>query len=101
MLKYKIVLPGQFINFTEVISLVQHRAGINVTGALDFETKKLFVIPRCGNTEPEDDPSSYGGRSRRDKPDYIEKIRWIKQVKQVLHLKELGNSLFFILKTLA
>ena len=80
MLKYKIILPGQSINFTDVISLVQYRAGINVTGVLDYETKKLFVIPRCGNTEPEDDPFPYGRRSRRDKPDYIEKIRRIKQV---------------------
>lgn len=83
MVKYKIILPGQSINFTEKVTLVQQRAGINVTGVLDFETKKLFVIPRCGNTEPEDDPVSYGGRSRRDKPDYIEIIRRIKQVSAV------------------
>ena len=80
MIKYKIILPGQSINFTDKVSLVQHRAGINVTGGLDFETKKLFLIPRCGNTEPEDDPFPYGGRSRRNKPDYLERIRRIKQV---------------------
>ena len=80
MLKYKIILPGQSINLTDMISFVQHRAGINVTGMLDFETKKLFVIPRCGNTEPEEDPLPYGGRSRRDKHDYLERIRRMKQV---------------------
>ena len=80
MVKYKIISPGQSINFTDKISLVQHRAGINATGVLDFETRKLFVVPRCGNTEPEDDPVPHGGRSRRDKPDYIERIRRIKQV---------------------
>ena len=83
MLKYKIILPGQSINFTEKVSLVQHRAGINVSGVLDFETKKLVLIPRCGNTEPEDDPLPDGGRSRGGKPDYLERIRRIIQVSMI------------------
>ena len=84
MLKYKIVKPGQAVNFTDKITVIQHRAGINTTGELDFETKKLFVIPRCGNTEAEDELPLYGGRTRRSKPDhqddYIDKIQRIKQV---------------------
>ena len=91
MVKYKIILPGQSFNFTDKISLVQRRAGINVTGVLDFETKKLFVIPRCGNTEPEDDPVPYGGRSKRDKPDYLVIIRRFKQVSAVWRIKGRGG----------
>ena len=45
-------------------------AGINVTGELDFETKKLFVIPRCGNTGEVNELSLYGeARQRRRKRD--------------------------------
>ena len=73
MEKYKIMSPGQnMYNFTEKISVIQRRAGINVTGELDFETKRLLVIPRCGNTEAEDEPFQYEGRSRRKKRSYLE-----------------------------
>lgn len=52
------------------IALVQRMAGINVTGELDFETKKLFVIPRCGNTGEAIELSLYGeARQRRRKRD--------------------------------
>lgn len=52
------------------IALVQRMAGINVTGELDFETKKLFVIPRCGNTGEANELSLYGeARQRRRKRD--------------------------------
>ena len=71
MEKYKIIEPGENSNFNEKISVVQRRAGINVTGVLDFETKKLFVIPRCGNTDAEDEVHTNGGRSRRKKRGYI------------------------------
>lgn len=92
MLKYNIIKPGQDVNLTEKISVTQRKAGINVTGELDFETKKLFVVPRCGNTEPEDETSPYGGRSRRDKPDYIERIRRIKQVSVAFKIKVFLSS---------
>ena len=42
-------------------------AGMNVTGELDFETKKLFVIPRCGNTEKDDTLQKYEARPQRNK----------------------------------
>ena len=81
MEKYKIIKPGQAVyNFTEKISVVQRRAGINVTGELDFETKKLFVIPRCGNTEAEDEPHQHEARSRRNKRSYLGSICSIIQV---------------------
>lgn len=52
------------------IALVQRMAGMNVTGELDFETKKLFVIPRCGNTGEANELSLYGeARQRRRKRD--------------------------------
>lgn len=85
MYKYKITKPGLTkhglaIGFADMISVVQRRAGINVTGELDFDTKKLFVIPRCGVTEKEDEPHRYRGRAtRKGKRDirhnYIENIR--------------------------
>ena len=82
MLKYKI--PGNGVNFKERLSVVQRRAGINVTGELDFETKKLFVIPRCGNTDGEYEPHLLEERSRRSKLDiydnFIERMHSIKQV---------------------
>ena len=50
MIKYGMALKGQSVTTNE-ISKLQRRAGINVTGVLDTETKKLLVIPRCGVTE--------------------------------------------------
>ena len=50
-----------------MISVVQRMAGMNVTGELDFETKKLFVIPRCGNTEKDDTLQKYEARPQRNK----------------------------------
>ena len=74
MEKYKLIKPGENSNFNEKISDVQRRAGINVTGVLDFETKKLFVIPRCGNTDAEGELHPNGGRPRRNKRSYIGSI---------------------------
>ena len=100
MQKYKIIKPGEAFNFTEKISVIQHRAGINESGVLDFETKKLFVIPRCGNTEAEDEPPLYGGRTRRNKPDqqddYIDKIHRIKQVSVTFKTTLLPRSVTII-----
>lgn len=71
MEKYNIIKRGEDVyDFAEKIAAVQRRAGINVTGELDFETKKLFVIPRCGNTEADDKPSQYEGRLRRNRRSY-------------------------------
>ena len=72
MLKYNIIKNGSNagVNFTENISVVQRKGGITVTGELDFETKKLLVIPRCGNTEDdeeEEEPRPMKGQSRRVK----------------------------------
>ena len=56
MEKFKITSGSSAVNFTDGIARVQHLAGINVTGKLDDETKKLFIIPRCGVFEEEDSP---------------------------------------------
>lgn len=86
MLKYKI--PGSADNFKDRLSVVQRSAGINVTGELDFETKKLFVIPRCGNIDSEDEAHLFEGRSKRNKRDiydnFVERIHNIKQVSVTL-----------------
>ena len=71
MLKYNIIkhASNAGVNFTESISVVQRKGAINVTGELDFETKKLLVTPRCGNTDDDDkeEPRPYEGRSGRTK----------------------------------
>ena len=82
MEKYKLKQPGQAVNFTDVIKKIQYRAGIEVTGKLDFETKKLFVIPRCGVPEKEDENQTIGsgGSARRKKRYYLQGTRWQKRV---------------------
>lgn len=70
MLQYNIIKneSNAGVNFTENISVIQRKGGITVTGELDFETKKLLVIPRCGNTDDNDEdeePRPIEGRSRR------------------------------------
>ena len=71
MLKYNIIknVSNAGVNFTENIAVIQRKAGINVTGELDFETKKILVTPRCGNTDDDDEeePRPIEGRSRRAK----------------------------------
>ena len=59
MIKYGMALKGQSVTTNE-ISKLQRRAGINVTGVLDTETKKLLVIPRCGVTEDDYKGQDYG-----------------------------------------
>ena len=78
MLQYNIIKAGsnEILNFTDTISVIQRKGGITVTGELDFETKKLLVIPRCGNTddddeEEEEEPRPLEGRSRRAKRSYL------------------------------
>jgi len=71
MLKYNIIKSGSNagVDFTKNIAVIQRKAGINVTGELDFETKKILVTPRCGNTDDDDEeePRPIEGRSRRAK----------------------------------
>ena len=71
MLKYNIIknASNASVDFTENIAVIQRKAGINVTGELDFETKKILVNPRCGNTDDDDEeePRPIEGRSRRTK----------------------------------
>lgn len=67
MKKYKVFKPGQDNNFTEMISNVQRMAGLSVTGELDFDTKKLFVIPRCGNVEKNDEPHRHEEKKGKNK----------------------------------
>ena len=59
MIKYGMALEGQSVTIN-AISKLQRRAGINVTGVLDTETKKLLVIPRCGVTEDDYKGQDYG-----------------------------------------
>lgn len=77
------------------IALVQHMAGINVTGQLDFETKKLFVIPRCGNTGEEKELSFSGeARKRRRKRDFTDEyIAWACKMLNDVIIKQYSNSL--------
>ena len=79
MLQYNIIKTGskEIVNFTHKISVTQRKGGITVTGELDFETKKLLVIPRCGNTDDDDEeeePRPLEGRSRRAKRSYLSGI---------------------------
>jgi len=78
--KYKIKKPGAAFNFSDLISKLQFSAGLEQTGELDEETKKLFVIPRCGNLNEEDDPQSAGAAKRRKKRYYLQGTRWQKTV---------------------
>lgn len=71
--------PGQAIDFSSKIAKIQQMAGIEVTGKLDDETKKLFVIPRCGVTEKEDLNQTVGS-ARRKKRYYLQGTRWQKKV---------------------
>ena len=71
--------PGQFANLTKYVERLQYRAGIEVTGKLDDETKKLFIIPRCGVLEEEDEGQVYGNK-RRKKRYYLQGTRWRNKV---------------------
>ena len=84
--KYKIKKPGQVQNFTDLISLLQFRAGLEQTGELDEETKKLFVIPRCGNPNEEDEKQIPGSAKRRKKRYYLQGTRWRKKVSDLYRL---------------
>lgn len=75
--------PGQAVNFTSMIAKIQYRAGIEITGKLDDETKKLFVIPRCGVSEKEDEPQISGVESRRKKRYTLQGTRWRNRVSEM------------------
>jgi len=84
--KYKIKQPGEAQNFTDLISLLQFRAGLEQTGELDEETKKLFVIPRCGNPNEEDEKQISGSAKRRKKRYYLQGTYWRKKVSDLYRL---------------
>ena len=84
MIKYGMALVGQSVT-TDAISNLQKRAGINVTGVLDTETKKLLVIPRCGVTEDVYNDQEYGKEKgiterRRRKRFTLQGSTWKKNV---------------------
>lgn len=75
------------LNFTTKIKKVQRLAGIKVTGKLDDETKKLFIIPRCGVLEEEDNPQRLNDtetdgevKPARRKRFYLQGTYWNKKV---------------------
>lgn len=75
------------LNFTTKIEKLQRLAGIKVTGKLDDETKKLFIIPRCGVLEEEDNPQRLNDTETdvevtpyRRKRFYLQGTYWNKKV---------------------
>ena len=80
---YKIGRKSGAIKFSDKIARVQRLAGINVTGKLDDETKKLFLIPRCGVYEEEDSPQRISdvnhGRQKRFR---LQGSYWLKKVSE-------------------
>ena len=85
MEKYGIKKPGQAVNFTDMIAKIQYRGGLNVTGKLDYETKKLFVLPRCGVREQEDENQVHSSlESRRRIKRYTKQgTEWKKRVSEI------------------
>jgi len=97
MIKYGMALVGQSVTTNE-ISKLQRRAGINVTGVLDTETKKLLVIPRCGVTEDDYKDQDYGKEKgiterRRRKRFTLQGSTWNKNVSVAAQadLQQKGN----------
>ncbi|KAJ7357480.1 hypothetical protein OS493_024996 [Desmophyllum pertusum] len=80
MEKYAMKKPGQAVNMSTMIARVQDMAGMNITGKMDDETKKLFVIPRCGVNEKQDELQTTGGGSisRRKKRYNLQGTYWRK-----------------------
>jgi len=89
--KYRIKKSGAAFNFTDLISKLQFRAGLEQTGELDEETRKLFVIPRCGNLNEEDEEQFAGAAKRRKKRYYLQGTRWQKKVSD-LYIHRLENK---------
>ena len=81
MEKYEYKEPGQNVILSDKLKIIQNLAGIEETGKLDFETKKLFVIPRCGVTESAVHNQTVG--SRRKKRYYLQGTRWQKKVRDL------------------
>ena len=88
MIKYGMALKGQSVTTNE-ISKLQRRAGINVTGVLDTETKKLLLIPRCGVTEDDFKDQEYG--TKRRKRFTLQGSKWNKRVSVAAHDTETGT----------
>lgn len=82
MIKYGMALVGQSVTTNE-ISKLQRRAGINVTGVLDTETKKLLLIPRSGVTEDDYKDQEYG--TKRKKRFTLQGSTWNKRVSVAAH----------------
>lgn len=88
MIKYGMALVGQSVTANE-ISKLQRRAGINVTGVLDTETKKLLLIPRCGVREDDYKDQEYG--TKRKKRFTLQGSTWNKRVSVAAQDTETGN----------
>ena len=85
--------PGAAFNFTDLVSKLQFRAGLEQTGQLDDETKKLFVIARCGNLNEEDDKQIVGALKRRKKRYNLQGTYWRKKVSDLYMYTDSGISL--------
>ena len=84
MYKYKLKQPGgATANLTEELSKIQYRGGLNITGVLDDETKRLLLTPRCGVLEKEDEINQTIGESRK-KRYYLQGTYWKKKVRLTL-----------------
>ena len=86
MVKYKLKAEGSGEPSSVDLSKLQRRAGINVTGVLDDATKRLFLIPRCGVLESEDEEQDYGNSagSSRKKRFYLQGTYWKKKVRGMI-----------------
>ena len=89
MLKYSMAKRGQTVNLTNEIAKIQLRAGINITGKLDDETKRLFLIPRCGVPESEDAQQEHGSK-RRKKRFTLQGSDWQKKVRMIISAGKVG-----------
>ena len=90
---YKLKKPGAAFNFTDLISKLQFRAGLNQTGELDDETKKLFIIPLCGNTNEDDEKQIVDTPAkRRKKRYYLQGTYWRKKVSDLHMYTDSGIS---------
>ena len=92
MEKYKFKKSGAAFNFTHVIARLQFWAGLEQTGVLDDETKKLFIIPRCGNLNELDDQQMVGAAKRRKKRYYLQGTFWRKKVSDLHMYTDSGIS---------
>ena len=91
MLKYSMAKPGQAVNLENEIAKIQFRAGLNITGKLDDETKRLFLIPRCGVPESEDAAQEHGSSAKRRKKRFtLQGSYWQKKVRMIIPAGKVG-----------